>query len=95
MYVIISRARSSFTMFEVYNDYNRNIGPDMYYTALQREEAIAAAKAIALDRGHEEISGMDCDIEVLLPDMVRRCPEREYANKFLIRHEAHSEAASE
>lgn len=57
--------------------YNDNIGPDRYFNALQREQAIAYANTIAVRRGDtKDIGkfGKDVGIDVLMPEMVRRSP---------------------
>ena len=59
------------------NHYNSNISHKAYYTALQREEAIEAAKSTALRRGDTDSVasiGKYYNIEVLMPEMVRRNP---------------------
>ena len=59
---------------------NPNISTNNYFNALEREEAITYGKQVAADRGDtDSIEGMgDSDIiEVLMPEMVRFCPQKE------------------
>lgn len=63
--------------------YNDNIPNNNYFNALQREEAIAYGKKVALGRGDDKsVDGMgDHDIiEVKMPEMVKRCPKRDHGN---------------
>lgn len=63
--------------------YNDNIPNDNYFNALQREEAIAYGKKVALGRGDDKsVDGMgDHDIiEVKMPEMVKRCPKKDHGN---------------
>lgn len=63
--------------------YNDNISKKNYFNALQRDEAIAYGKAVALGRGDDKsVDGMgDYDIiEVLMPEMVKRNPEKEHGD---------------
>lgn len=80
------------------NWYNPNLRKDAYFTALQRDEAIAEAKRIAERRGDtDSISSVevDKDITVLMPEMVRRNPALEHGDgdPFLNELHALSEAA--
>lgn len=62
-------------------DYNPNISNKNYFNALEREKAIAYGKQVALNRGDtNSIDGMgERDIiEVLMPEMVTRNPQREH-----------------
>ncbi len=68
------------TGFFIEYEYNHNIPNDNYFSALQREEAIAYGKAVALARGDtESIDGMGDDsvIDVLMPEMVKVNPKRQ------------------
>lgn len=63
--------------------YNDNIPAQNYFTALQREEAIAYGKKVALGRGDDKsVDGMGNHdiIEVKMPEMVKRCPKRDHGN---------------
>ena len=68
--------------------YNSNIPNTNYFTALERDKAIAYGKAVAAKRGDtESIEGMgNYDIiEVVMPEMVRRNPRKEHGtgNEFI------------
>lgn len=68
------------TGFFIVYGYNHNIPNDNYFSALQREEAVAYGKAVALARGDtESIDGMEDDrvIDVLMPEMVKVNPKRQ------------------
>ena len=61
--------------------YNPNISNKNYFNALEREEAIACGKQVALNRGDtNSVDGMgEHDIiEVLMPEMVTRKPKIEH-----------------
>ena len=63
--------------------YNSNIGNKNYFNALEREKAIAYGKKVAVNRGDtNSIKGMgEHDIiEVLMPKMVKRNPQREHGD---------------
>lgn len=63
--------------------YNPNISNKNYFNALEREQAIAYGKRIAANRGDtESIEGMGkhAKIEVLLPEMVKRNPQKEHGD---------------
>ncbi len=63
--------------------YNPNIRKDCYFTALERDKAVAFAKEVALGRGDTDSvdrMGDDLDIEVLMPEMVRRNPQEEHGD---------------
>ena len=63
--------------------YNNNIPAKNYFNALQREEAIAYGKQVALGRGDtDSVDGMgEHDIiEVLIPDLVKRNPAKEHGD---------------
>lgn len=63
--------------------YNDNISAQNYFNALQREEAIAYGKKVALGRGDDKsVDGMgDHDIiEVKMPEMVKRCPQKDHGD---------------
>lgn len=69
------------TGFFIEYHYNPNISNKNYFNALQREEAIAYGKQVALNRGDtESVEGMgERDIiEVLIPEMVHRNPQKEH-----------------
>lgn len=62
--------------------YNPNVSKDRYFTALQRDEAIACANEIATMRGDTKDVGTfgDINIEVYMPEMVRCNPQLEHGN---------------
>lgn len=63
--------------------YNDNISAQNYFNALQREEAITYGKNVALGRGDDKsVDGMgDHDIiEVKMPEMVKRCPQKDHGD---------------
>lgn len=69
------------TGFFIQYNYNPNISNKNYFNALEREKAIAYGKQVALNRGDtNSIDGMgERDIiEVLMPEMVTRNPQREH-----------------
>jgi hypothetical protein len=69
------------TGFFIQYDYNPDISNKNYFNALEREKAIAYGKQVALNRGDtNSIDGMgERDIiEVLMPEMVTRNPQREH-----------------
>lgn len=69
------------TGFFIQYNYNPNISNKNYFNALEREKAIAYGKQVALNRGDtNSIDGMgESDIiEVLMPEMVTRNPQREH-----------------
>lgn len=68
--------------------YNPNIGRNNYFNALEREEAIAYGKQVAAARGDtKSIDGMGdyANIEVRMPELVRRNPKNEHGdgNEFM------------
>ena len=68
--------------------YNPNISKNNYFTALQREEAIAYANKVAEARGDTKDVGTfdrDINIKVYMPEMVRCNPQMEHGdgNPFL------------
>lgn len=69
------------TGFFIEYAYNNNISAKNYFNALQREEAIEYGKAVALRRGDtnsvDEI-GKYKNIEVIMPEMVKRNPKAEH-----------------
>lgn len=77
------------TGFFVDEFYNSNICHENYFTALQREEAIAHALAVARQRGDTEslkgLSDPTPNIIVHMPEMVRRNPALDHGdgNPFL------------
>lgn len=76
------------TGFFIEYSYNGNISNKNYFNALEREKAITYGKQIALKRGDtnsvEGIGKYDI-IEVLMPEMVKRNPQKEHGegDKFL------------
>lgn len=69
------------TGFFITDCYNPNISNQNYFNALEREQAIAYGKRIAANRGDtESMEGMGkhAKIEVLLPEMVKRNPQKEH-----------------
>lgn len=76
------------TGFFIQYDYNPNISNKNYFNALEREKAIAYGKQVALNRGDtNSIDGIgERDfIEVLMPEMVTRNPQKEHGggNSFM------------
>lgn len=76
------------TGFFIEYHYNSNISKNNYFNALEREQAIAYGKKVAANRGDtNSIEGMgEYDIiEVLIPEMVKRNPQKEHGegNSFL------------
>ena len=71
------------TGFFVEDYYNHNIPKSNYFNALQREEAIAYGKAVAKARGDTESIpqlGENCNIEVLMPELVKVDPNKPHGN---------------
>ncbi len=71
------------TGFFIEYEYNHNISYKNYFSALQRDEAIAYGKSVALARGDtESIDGMGDDdvIDVLMPEMVKVKPNKQHGN---------------
>lgn len=69
------------TGFFIQYHYNPNISYKNYFNALEREKAIEYGKKVASNRGDDKsIEGMgDHDIiEVLMPEMVRRNPQKDH-----------------
>ena len=69
------------TGFFVEYFYNSNISNKNYFNALERDKAIAYGKQVALNRGDtKSVDGMgEHDIiEVLMPEMVKRNPQKEH-----------------
>ena len=69
------------TGFFIQYSYNSNISNKNYFNALQREQAIAYGKQIALNRGDtDSVEGLGDgkDIEVFMPEMVKRNPQKEH-----------------
>lgn len=63
--------------------YNSNISKNNYFNALQRDEAIAYGKRVALGRGDTEsvdLMGKYDFIEVKMPEMVKHNPQIEHGN---------------
>lgn len=71
------------TGFFIQYFYNSNIGKNNYFNALERKQAIEYGKKVASNRGDtDSIEGMgDRDIiEVLMPEMVKRNPQKEHGD---------------
>ncbi|MBD5534549.1 MAG: hypothetical protein HDQ99_02595 [Lachnospiraceae bacterium] len=69
------------TGFFIQYHYNENISNKNYFNALEREKAIAYGKKVAASRGDtKSVDGMGNHdiIEVLMPEMVRRNPQKEH-----------------
>lgn len=62
--------------------YNPNISKNNYFNALQREEAIAYATAVATRRGDTESLGKfdSINIQVFMPELIRCNPQAEHGN---------------
>lgn len=63
--------------------YNSNIGKDRYFNAMQREEAIAYGKYVAMRRGDTrdvDRIGQREWIDVMMPEMVKVNPNRQHGN---------------
>lgn len=71
------------TGFFIEYGYNPNISSKNYFSALQRNEAIAYGKSVALNRGDtesvDEIGKYD-NIEVVMPEMVKVNPNKQHGN---------------
>lgn len=71
------------TGFFIEYHYNPNISKNNYFNALEREKAIAYGKKVAANRGDtdsiEGIGKYDM-IEVLMPDMVTKNPQKEHGD---------------
>lgn len=71
------------TGFFIEYGYNPNIPSNNYFNALQRDEAIAYGKSVALGRGDtESVDGIGehDNIEVVMPEMVKLNPKKEHGN---------------
>lgn len=71
------------TGFFITQHYNSNIGYKNYFNALEREKAIAYGKSVALKRGDTESVdriGEYYNIEVLIPEMVKRNPAKDHGD---------------
>ena len=69
------------TGFFIEYHYNPNIPAKNYFNALQREEAVAYGKMVATKRGDTESVdriGPYCNIEVLIPEMVKIDPNKQH-----------------
>lgn len=76
------------TGFFIEYHYNENISKNNYFNALEREKAIVYGKKVAANRGDtKSIDGMgEHDIiEVLMPEIVKRNPQKEHGegNNFI------------
>jgi len=63
------------------NSYNSNISKNNYFNAKERQKAIEFGKMTALKRGDTEsidMIGRYCDIEVLIPEMIKCNPQLEH-----------------
>lgn len=71
------------TGFSITYNYNCNISKNNYFNALEREEAITYGKEVAANRGDtksiDKIGKFD-NIEVLMPEMVKRNPQKEHGD---------------
>lgn len=87
------------TTFSVVNHYNSNLSRKAYFTALQRDEMIKACVETAIRRGDTnsvpDIKESKETIEVLMPEMVKRNPNKEHGdgNPFHNMLEAMTEAS--
>lgn len=71
------------TSFSIQYGYNPNISSKNYFNALQRDEAIAYGKSVALGRGDTESVdriGKYDNIEVIMPEMVKVNPSKQHGN---------------
>lgn len=72
------------TTFSIVNGYNSNLSRKAYFTALQRDEMIKACVEKAIRRGDTNsvprIKESEETIEVLMPEMVKRNPNKEYGD---------------
>lgn len=71
------------TGFFIEYGYNPNISKKNYFNALQRDEAIAYGKSVALGRGDTESVdrlGKYDNIEVIMPEMVKVNPNKQHGN---------------
>ena len=63
--------------------YNPNVPKDYYFNALNKEDAVRYADKVAEERGDtDDIGkfGKDIDIKVLMPECVKRDPEKEHGD---------------
>lgn len=71
------------TSLFIHDYYNPNISKNNYFNALEREQAIAYGKKVAANRGDtgsiENIGKHDM-IDVLMPEMVKRNPQKEHGD---------------
>lgn len=70
--------------------YNENICRDNYFNALQREQAITYGKQTAINRGDTlSVDGMgEHDIiEVLMPELIKRNPQKEHGEGCAFRNQ--------
>lgn len=71
------------TGFFIKYDYNSNICKNNYFNALEREKAVAYGKQVALNRG-DTYSVKDMGdgkiIEVLMPELVKRNPQKDHGD---------------
>ena len=76
------------TAMSITNHYNPNLSKNCYFSALDRDKAVAYADSIAAARGDTKYVGTfdrDIDIEVHMPEMIRLDPQKEHGdgNEFL------------
>ena len=87
------------TTFSIVNCYNSNLPRKAYFTALQRDEMIKSCAETAIRRGDTnsvpDIKESKETIEVLIPEMVKRNPNKEHGNGNLFHNmlEAMTEAS--
>lgn len=71
------------TQFSIEYGYNPNISNKNYFNALQRDEAIAYGKSVAIGRGDTKSVnhlGKYDNIEVVMPEMVKVNPNKQHGN---------------
>lgn len=71
------------TGFFIEYGYNTNIPAKRYFNALQRDDAIAYGKSVALSRGDtESVDGIGAydNIEVVMPEMVKVNPSKQHGD---------------
>ena len=71
------------TGFFITYGYNQNIGKENYFNAMERDEAITYGKKVAYNRGDTDSVdgiGKDTIIEVLMPELVKRNPQKEHGD---------------